>query len=193
MRTGSTPSARHRAMMGRHHARHLLGDDVARGQVGQRMGAGHHRPACGIDEDRALAAHRLADQRLLAGGSVGEPQRGRVELDELEVGDDRACPQRQGHAVAGRNRWVCRRCEDLPHAAGGQYHRRGADGTDAVVGSLAKHVQGQPRHRAVRVGEQVEDEGVLNHVHAVVGPQCGDQCPLDFEAGGVARVRHSAA
>ena len=54
-----------------------------------------------VDEERALAADRLGDQRLLAAGALAEPQHRRVELDELEVGDHRAGAQRGGDAVAG--------------------------------------------------------------------------------------------
>ena len=44
----------------------LAGDDVARGQVGHRMPAGHDRPPGRVDEHGALAAHGLGDQRQLA-------------------------------------------------------------------------------------------------------------------------------
>lgn len=50
---------------------------------------------------RALAAYGLGDQRLLPLGVRAEEQDGRVELDELQVGDLRPGPQRERHPVAG--------------------------------------------------------------------------------------------
>ena len=45
-----------------------------------------------VVEDRALAAHGLADQRLLADGVGPAPHHGRVELHELDVAHRRARP-----------------------------------------------------------------------------------------------------
>lgn len=61
----------------------------------------HEADAVAVDEMRALAAYGLGDQRLLALGVRAEEQDGRVELDELQVGDLRPGPQRERHPVAG--------------------------------------------------------------------------------------------
>ena len=71
------------------------GDDVARREVLERVHAGHHPFAGGVVEDRALAAHGLADQRLLAGGVGAAPQHRRVELDELDVAHRQPGAQRE--------------------------------------------------------------------------------------------------
>ena len=96
------PVSRIRATMAR-------GDDVARREVGQRVDALHEPDAVGVHQERALPAHRLADQRLLAAGGLAQPEHGGVELHELEVGDDRTRAQGDGHAVAGGDRRVGRR------------------------------------------------------------------------------------
>ena len=46
------------------------GDDVAGGEVGQRVDAGHDPPAVRVHQDRPLPTHRLADQHpaLLGAG-----------------------------------------------------------------------------------------------------------------------------
>ena len=68
-------------------------DDVA----GREFGAGlvRHEALPGVvDQDRAVAAHGLGDQRHRARRPV---EGGRVKLDELEIGElrARACRQRQ--------------------------------------------------------------------------------------------------
>ena len=66
------------------------GHDVARREVLLRVDAVHHPLAGAVVEDRALAAHGLADERLLAGRVGAAPQHGRMELDELDVADGAA-------------------------------------------------------------------------------------------------------
>ena len=56
-----------------------------------------------VDEECALAADRLRDERLLAAGARTEQEHRRVELHELQVGDPRPGPQRGRHPVAGRH------------------------------------------------------------------------------------------
>ena len=50
-----------------------------------------------VDEDRALAAHGLADERHRA---LRDVERGRMELDELQVGENRARARREREALA---------------------------------------------------------------------------------------------
>ncbi len=113
-----------------------------------------------------------------------------MELDELQVADHRPGAQRQRHPVAGGDHGVGRGGVHLAHAAAGQDHRRGADRADAVAGALAHHVEGDPAGPALVVGEQVEDEGVLDDLDArLVGGRL-DQGPLDLGPGGVAAGVH---
>ena len=97
-------------------------------ELGQFVLADHEADAVGVDEVGALAAYRLGDQRLLALGVRAEEEHRRVELHELQVGDLRAGAQRERDAVAGGDRRVGGRGEDLAHAAGGEDHGGCVDG-----------------------------------------------------------------
>ena len=117
------------------------GHDVAGREVGERVLALHEAHARLVDEEGALAADRLGDERLLAARALAEPQHGRVELDELEVGEHGAGPQRGGHAVAGRDGRVRRRGVDLAETAGREHDGAGVRGPDAVDLALADDVE----------------------------------------------------
>lgn len=139
-----------------------LGDDVAGRQLGQLVLSEHETGAGGVHEVGALAPHRFRHQRLLSLGVGAEKQDGRMELDEFEVGDLGARPQRERHPVARGDRRVGGGGEDLPHAAGGEHHGRGVDGADAVVLALAHDMQGDAFGTAFGIREQVQDQGVLD-------------------------------
>ena len=109
-----------------------------------------------------------------------------MELDELQVGDLRAGPQRERHAVAGGDRGVGGGGEDLAHAAGGEDHRGGVDRADAVVLALAHDVQGDAGRTAFGVRQQVQDERVLD------GAQGGRADRLDQGAGDLGAGRVAA-
>ncbi len=176
-----------------HPARDRLGDDVPGRQLGQLVLPQHEADPVRVHQVRALAPYRLGDQRLLALGARAQEEHGRVELDELQVGDLGPGAQREGHAVAGRDRRVGGGGEDLAHAAGGEDHRGGVDGADAVVLPLVHDVQGHPGRTARRVRQEVQDEGVLDGVHAPVAYRL-DQGAGDLGAGRVpARVGDPAA
>ena len=85
------------------------------------MHAGHHPLAGAVVEDRPLATHRLADERLLAGGVGAAPHHGRMELDELDVADVEARRAARWRPVAGHGRRVRRRREHLAETAGGEH------------------------------------------------------------------------
>jgi hypothetical protein len=86
-----------------------------------------------------VAAQRLGQQRPGHGRMV---QRGRVELDELDVGRRHPGPQRHGHAVAGGLGRVGGHREELAGPAGGQHH---------VVGPhLDRPPSGQGQHARQR-------------------------------------------
>ena len=71
--------------------------DVARSEVGQLVVALHEPHALLVDEEGALAAHGLGDERLLAARALAEPEHGGVELHELEVGQQ--APARSAAAM----------------------------------------------------------------------------------------------
>ena len=122
------------------------GHDVARREVGERVLALHEPHARLVDEEGALAAHGLGDERLLAARALAEPEHGRVELDELEVGEHGAGAQRGGHAVAGRDGRVRRRGVDLAEPTGREHHGAGVRGADTVDLALADDVQRHAAH-----------------------------------------------
>ena len=154
-----------------------------------------HEPHAGVvDQERALAADRLADQRLLTARARTEPRDRRVELDELEIAHDRAGPQRGGHAVAGRHARVRGGRVHLPEAAGGEHHRPRPHRADAVALPLAHDVQRQSGDRAGGVVQQIEQQRVLDHLHPGRVQRAGDERPLDLGAGRVAAgVRDAVA
>ena len=168
----------------RHHARHLLGDDIARREVGERVRAGHNRATVRVDEDGAFAAQGFRDEWLAAHQSAAAKQCGGMELNELEVGDGSSRAQRQGDAVSGRDIRVSRGGINLAHASGGQDNRTRCDGTDAVATPFAEHVQRDTTGVTEGIEHQVEHEGMLDGLETRVG-RCGDQRPLDFLTGRV--------
>ena len=169
-----------------HPAHDRLGHDVARRQVGQLVDALHEPVALEVDEEGALAAHGLGDQRLLAAGLGAEVHHGRVELDELQVAEGGAGAQGQRHAVAGRDRRVGGLGEHLAEATRGEHDGPAADRADSVALALADHVQGDPGYAAVVGEQQVDGERVLDHLDLGCPLDRGDQRPLDLGAGGVA-------
>ena len=132
-----------------HHVHDRLGDDVARGEVGERMAAGHESAARAVDQEGALAAYGLGDERLPAARARAEPEHGGVELDEFQVRCLSAGAQGEPDAVAGGDRRVRGGGVDLTHAAGGQHHGGRVHGSDAVLLALADHVQREACDAAV--------------------------------------------
>ena len=111
-------------------------DDVARRQF--RAGRIEHEPlAAFVDQRRARAAHRLADERHRPRGDV---ERGRVELHELHVGERGAGPRGQRHALAEAAERIGALFEEAADPAGrnhdpaGRQQRRPSrsDGEDAA-------------------------------------------------------------
>ena len=104
-------------------------DGVARLQLVDEALAG------GVVQRRALAAHRLGDEEALAAADPDD--RGRVELDELEVGEvgARGARQQQAGAVgAGR---VGRARPQRRGAARREDHGARADDAPVVAGDRA--------------------------------------------------------
>ena len=169
-----------------HPAHDRLGHDVARGQVGELVDALHEPVALEVDEEGAFATDRLGDEWLLAAGVGAEVHDRRVELHELQVAQGGPGPQGEGHAVAGRHRGVGGLREHLAETTGGEHHGPAVDRADAVADPLADHVQGHPRDAPVLGEQQVDREGVLDHLDLGRSLDRGDQGPLDLGPGGVA-------
>ena len=106
-----------------------------------------HEPVAGVvDQERALAADRLGDQRLLA-RATSAPSHSTVgwNCTNSRSRDRGAGAQRQRHAVAGGDRRVGGLREDLAEAAGGQHDRAGTSTAPTPSAlALAHHVQGDP-------------------------------------------------
>ena len=113
------------------------GDDVARGEVLLRVHAGHDPLAGGVEQDRALAAHRLAD-RAPAGRSASGPRHSTVGWNCTNSMSRAGQPgaQRERQAVAGDRRRVRRGGEDLAVAAGGEHDGAGGDDADRHDGAV---------------------------------------------------------
>ncbi|KYK17038.1 hypothetical protein AUW26_14155 [Streptomyces sp. CC71] len=168
-----------------HAARDALGDDVPGGEFRQLVLSHHEAHAVGVHQVGALAANRLRDQGLLALGVRAEEEDRGVELDELQVADLGARPEGEGHAAARGDGRVRRGREDLAHAAGGGNHGGGVDRPHAVVLALAHDVQGDTGRAAFGVGEEVQDEGVLDGADAARADRL-DQRAGDLRTRGVA-------
>ncbi len=79
------------------------GDDVSGGELSHRVVLIHEPPTVGIDEDRPLAPQGLGQQghRVLA-----RKERGRMELDEFEIGQPGPHPACHRDSIAGYTRRV---------------------------------------------------------------------------------------
>ena len=80
----------------------------------------HEALAIGVQERRALPAHRLRDQEAVA--RAVEPQRGWVELHELEIGEPRPGVAREAEARPNRATRVGGAGPERGGAAGGEDH-----------------------------------------------------------------------
>ena len=98
--------------------------DVARRQLPARIGVEREAPAGPIHQQRAGAAHGLGDERCRV--DAGELERGRMELEELEVAEPGARPVGQRPAVGGGHLRVGGDRVELAHAAGREHDRRRA-------------------------------------------------------------------
>ncbi len=105
-----------------HLAEHGAGDDVARRQVAAGIDAGHDALPELVDERRPLAAHGLGDQRhrIEARG-----ERCRVELHELEVGEQRAGARGDRQPRAPLAARIGRIAVERAEPAGGESTARG--------------------------------------------------------------------
>ena len=100
------------------------GDDAAGGELGVGVDFGEEAVAGGVEQDSALAAEGFRDEE---GGPVTADERGGVELDELEVADDRAGAEGEAEAVCGGDCGVGGVGVERAGAAGGEDGGVGGD------------------------------------------------------------------
>ncbi len=105
-------------------------------------------------------------------------QRGRVELEELDVRHRHPGAQRHGHPVTGGFGRVGRHRVELPRTSRGQHH---LGGPDLLHGALG--VEGHHAHTPAALDDQVEREPLLEHRRRAA-PHGGDQGPLHLGPGG---------
>ena len=155
-------------------------DDVA----GRKFGAGlvRHEALPGVvDQDRAVAAHGFGHQRHRTRRPV---EGGRVKLDELEIGEYRACTRRQRQSLAeatGRVGTVQKQPADATcgdHDAAGIDHQRTlrVHGEHALDGIVLDDQA--PRLDAFKQGNR-----------RTAAHRC-DQCAHDFASGAIAGGVH---
>ena len=88
------------------------GDDVARGQILQRMVFGHERFAFAVAQHGPFPAQGFGNQKALPFGKYR-----RVELHKFHIHDTRAHAVSHGDAVPVRMRGIGGMAVHLPHAA----------------------------------------------------------------------------
>ena len=136
---------------------HGRGHHIPRGQVAERVAAGHDRPPGRVHQHRARPAQRLGEQRALAGGRF-LPQHGRVELHELEVPQLGTGPGGQRQAVAGHPGRAGRRRVGLAEPAGGQHDRTSPDRARPQHPVAAGEPGEDPADRAPVIGQRVQGD-----------------------------------
>ena len=120
---------------------HRPGHDVARRELAAGIGVEHEAPPLAIDQQRARPAYRLGDERRRI--HPGKLERGRVELQKLDVAKLGAGPVCQRPAVGGRHPRIGGDGVQLADAARGEHH--GARGMDARCAAGAqRHHAGDP-------------------------------------------------
>ena len=141
--------------------------------------------AVGVVQRRALAAHGLGDEEALAARDPGD--RGRVELDELEVGERRArrARQQQARSRTSPAGWWC--ATTARRRRRWRARRRAPPRSSAVVGVEAGAA-------AVEVEAQRRRAAPLEHLDArVLGDHRGELAQDPAPRRAPARVRDAAA
>ena len=172
-----------------HPAGDRLGDHVARREVGELVHALHEAVALEVDEEGALAAHRLGDQRLLAARVGAEVHHRRVELHELQVAQRRARPAARRAIpspveTAGLVVWA--KTWPSPPLASTTARQRTAPTPSRWPSPITCRVTPGDARRAVGVEQQVDGERVLDDLDLGRPLDRGDQRALDLGAGRVA-------
>ena len=163
------------------------GYHIARRQFGTRIVIGHEARAVRQAQDAALAAHRFGNQEGLG---VRVVEAGRVELNELHVGDAAAGAPGHGDAVAGCRVRIGRVEIDLAGTARGDNGVGRGDGYDFVVVDVEN--VGAPAAIGLEAelcaGDQVDDDVSLEHRDVRVRAYLLIECLLHGGAGGIGDV-----
>ena len=155
---------------------HGARDDVARLELGAPLPR-HETRAGLVDQHRAFAAHRLADQRH---GIETDIERGGMELHEFHVGESGAGARRERQALTNGAQRIGGMGVEPAQPAGRQHHATGGQQAGAPR-SCRQHA----RHAAV-VDQQAARLQPLDHGDGRRGAHGGNQRPHDRRARAVA-------
>src|SRR5665811_178106 len=107
---------------------------------------------------------------------------GRMELHEFHVTEGGAGAISHGHAVTGRDPWVGGERVDLARTAGGKYGGRGE-----IQGKrTGREIKRNRAYATSAVGDQVDHELILQHLHTAAGFHGLGQGAGHLRAGSVA-------
>ena len=166
-------------------------DDVARGEVGQRVGAEHDPASVAVDQHGALAAHRLGDQRLL---TRGVRARSTARWGGTAPSRRRRPRRRPAAPAPARRRW--RRPGSRSRRTPGRSRRwrapwPGRAGRPRRPATPSACDAGDPQADDAAVGgaQRVERDGVLEHLDAAGAQGAGERAG-DLRAARVAAGVH---
>ena len=138
-----------------------------------------------VHQPRAFAAQRFRQQEPRL---PGDPQRRRMKLDELEIGDRGAGAIRHGDAVAGRHRRIGR-LADRPVRRRPSPAATAARAGHARRAVLVQDPRADARRRALDDAARRRARGLTSRRPAA--PTRAPQHASDLAAGGVAGVQHA--
>ena len=165
-----------------------LADDASRHHVARRqvrvgMVARHERLVIAVDQPRPFPADGFGNEKTRRPFLV---ERGRMKLDELEIGNAGAGVIRERDAVAGGDRRIGGLAKDLAGAACREQRTRRARLLQAAVAIEETNAfNGAAGH------EQVGHQRMIDHVD---GRQCPHPLPqhaANLAAGGIAGMEHA--
>ncbi len=165
-----------------------LADDRSRDEVARREIAGtlvplHERLAGLVDQPRALAAQRFRQEKPRR--SFDAHHRG-MKLDELEIGDARACTRGDGNAVAGGDRRVRRLSKNLTAAACREQRPGRGDAAFAIAAGERRAAAAAAAH------DQAGGERRIHHANAAIGADTRPEQTGDLAARRVACMQDAA-
>ena len=163
-------------------APHRTGDDIAGREFGAGL-IGHETLSGVVDQDRAIAAHGLGHQ----GHRTRRPiERGRVKLDEFEIGEFCACACRQRQSLAktaGRVGAILKQPADASRC---DHDTAGIDGQWPLCIHREHALDG------IVLDDQATRLDALEQGDRWTAAHRRDQCPHDLAPGAVTRGVHDA-
>ena len=162
--------------------------DIARCERATRIVLLHEFLAVLVDQDRALAAYRLGNEKTLRLRMI---ETRRMELDELHVLDLRPRTPRERDAVSGRRIGIARVEVDLAAPACRENRVRRPDRVN-LSAFLVKHIRANAPvltlHADALRHDEVDDDRLFANVDRLRPPHPPDHRRLALLAGDVARV-----